>query len=86
MCIRDRITRRLFRDEQHLPTPVIDRGSLRAWQEAGQQDAFFRARQRVQDLYGAYDETPIVQEHEASLTSMMSTLAAGVGLDKLPDL
>jgi trimethylamine--corrinoid protein Co-methyltransferase len=47
-------TRRLFRQEQYLPSKVIDRGSIRAWQEAGGPDAPVRARQRVEELVAAY--------------------------------
>ena len=43
-------TRKLFRLEQHLPSAVTDRGSLRAWEDAGRRDAFARARTRVAEL------------------------------------
>ena len=84
--LKQKITRRLFREEQHLPSPVVDRGSLRAWQEAGRQDALARAHQRVQELLAAYEETPVAQEEAEALTSMMSALAASVSLEKLPDV
>ena len=32
-------TRRLFRSEQELPSAVIDRASLRAWEDAGRPDS-----------------------------------------------
>lgn len=47
-------TRQLFRGEQHLPSAVIDRTSLRAWQEEDCKDAFRRARARVKDLLSQY--------------------------------
>jgi hypothetical protein len=31
--LKQKATRQLFPKEQHLPSPVIDRGSLRSWQE-----------------------------------------------------
>ena len=47
-------TRRLFRQEQYLPSKVIDRGSIRAWQEAGAPSAAERARLRVEELVASY--------------------------------
>lgn len=49
-------TRQLFRGEQHIPSTVIDRASLRAWQEDGSQDTFQRARERVQNLLVRYQK------------------------------
>ena len=46
-------TRRLFRSEQFLPSRIIDRGSRRAWLDAGGQDAFGRARVRVDEIVAA---------------------------------
>ncbi len=43
-------TRTLFRSEQFLPSKVIDRNSRRAWLDAGGQDAFGRARERVEEI------------------------------------
>ena len=36
--LKQKITRQLFRKEQHLPSAVIDRGSIRTWQAAGSND------------------------------------------------
>jgi trimethylamine--corrinoid protein Co-methyltransferase len=47
--LKQKITRQLFRQEQCLPSNVIDRGSIRAWQEAGKSDAFARAKMRVNE-------------------------------------
>ena len=46
----NKATRALFREEQFLPSPVIDRLSFRAWEEAGASDSFTRARARVAAL------------------------------------
>ncbi len=50
-------TRALFRDQQHLPSPVIDRGSLRTWDESGRPDALQRARARVNELLSDQNTT-----------------------------
>ncbi len=55
-------TRALFKAEQHLPSAVIDRGSLRAWQEGGRGDAFSRARSRVNELTAGYSKPEIPDE------------------------
>jgi trimethylamine--corrinoid protein Co-methyltransferase len=49
-------TRLLFRREQLLPSAVIDRGSLQAWQADGRPDAISRAKARVEGLIGGYQE------------------------------
>ncbi len=64
-------TRRLFRQEQHLPSKVIERGSARAWQEAGAQDAFQRARRRVDELVAAYRKPELPAELERGLKEVM---------------
>lgn len=52
--LKQRATRELFAMEQHLPSAVIDRDSLRGWQQSGGLDTFGRARQRVSELLRAY--------------------------------
>lgn len=77
-------TRRLFRAEQHLPSAAIDRGSLRAWEEAGRHDAFSRARKRVADLLAAYRRPRLSPDVERALFAVVEPLAAKAGLDGLP--
>jgi len=52
-------TRHLFKEEQYLPTKVIDRNSIRAWEQSGEPEAFERARQRVEELIGEYQQPKI---------------------------
>ena len=58
-------TRKLFRQEQHIPTKVIDRGSLHSWEQTGKKDTFARAKERVNELIAAYKrpELPAGVEH-----------------------
>jgi trimethylamine:corrinoid methyltransferase-like protein len=77
-------TRRLFPQEQHLPSKVIDRGSMRAWQEGGSLDAFGRARQRVNDLLSAYQRPQITPDAERELRALVQREAKAVGLEELP--
>ena len=77
-------TRRLFRLEQHLPSAVIDRGSLRAWEDAGRRDAFARARTRVADLVAAYRRPSLDPATQRRIFDVVRPLAAKAGLEGLP--
>ncbi|MCS7010758.1 MAG: trimethylamine methyltransferase family protein [Anaerolineales bacterium] len=82
--LRQRWTRELFPLEQYLPSLVIDRDSVRGWQEAGGLDAFARARLRTRELLAAYKRPPISQEQERELHTMVIALAKKAGMDSLP--
>ncbi len=77
-------TRSLFRGEQFLPSPVIDRTSLHSWEEAGAHDAFARARARVTELLASYRRPVLGEQREAALRTFMQREAARVGLATLP--
>jgi trimethylamine:corrinoid methyltransferase-like protein len=77
-------TRRLFPQEQHLPSKVIDRGSMRAWQESGSLDAFGRAKQCVTDLLAAYQRPRLAAEIEQKLIALVKREAQAAGLNELP--
>lgn len=84
--LKQKVTRRLFREEQYLPSAVIDRGSLRTWQAEGSKDSFARARDRVEALLAAYERPPLPVDVEAALTERMAGVAAAAGLDALPPI
>jgi trimethylamine--corrinoid protein Co-methyltransferase len=84
--LRQKVTRRLFRAEQHLPSPVIDRSSRRTWQEEGARATYARAHSRVQELVAAYERPAPPSEQEEALRAMMAGLAAEAGMDELPAL
>lgn len=77
-------TRRLFRLEQMLPSPVVDRGSLRAWHEAGSPDTFARARERVRGLLAAYTRPDLDPDVERELFAIVRSEAERFGLEHLP--
>ncbi len=64
-------TRRLFRREQYLPSKVIERGSARAWQEAGARDAFQRARRRVDELVAGYHKPELPADVEEAMREVV---------------
>ncbi len=82
--LKQKITRKLFPYEQHLPSPVIDRGSIREWQEKGNMDAFARAKVRMSELLSAYQRPSISFEQERELREMVEHAARHAGVDKLP--
>jgi trimethylamine--corrinoid protein Co-methyltransferase len=61
-------TRALFKQEQHLPSEVIDRGSLQAWQESGARDSFARATGRVEELVCSYHQPALAKKSFKHLT------------------
>jgi trimethylamine--corrinoid protein Co-methyltransferase len=77
-------TRQLFKLEQILPSPVVDRGSLRAWQEAGSPDTFARARARVADLLARYRRPELPPDVESGLYAIARREARRLGMDHLP--
>jgi len=82
--LRQRITRELFPKEQYLPSSVIDRGSVRAWQEGGRTDTFDRARARTAELLKAYERPSLPAEQEQELRAMVRRLADEAGMEHLP--
>ena len=84
--LKQKITRQLFAQEQHLPTAVIDRGSLRSWQAAGGLDTFARARARVAGLLSTYQRPLLVPEQEEELRRMVLHQAQEAGMRELPPL
>jgi trimethylamine--corrinoid protein Co-methyltransferase len=79
-------TRKLFRSEQHLPSEVTDRESLRAWQESGAPDTFTRARKRVAELVAGYTRPALANEVERELLRLVEGRARAARLERLPGI
>jgi trimethylamine:corrinoid methyltransferase-like protein len=84
--LKQKITRQLFPQEQHLPSPVIDRGSIRTWQQGGGLDTFARAKARVKELLAGYKHTALAPEAERDLRGIVGREAKKAGMDELPAL
>ncbi len=84
--LKQKITRKLFRKEQYLPSEVIDRGSIRAWQAGGRLDTFDRAKARTAELLNSYQRPPLPAEQERALREMVAHLARQAGMEALPAL
>ena len=82
--LKQRITMQLFRKEQHLPSNVIDRDSMRDWKQAGSLDTYERAKLMVNKLLESYTRPTLNEAKEKALHSFMLDLAKKAGMDKLP--
>jgi trimethylamine--corrinoid protein Co-methyltransferase len=83
--LKQKVTRQLFSVEQSLPSAIIDRDSIRGWQQEGSLDAFARAKSRVIDLLAEYHDLEIPENQRNELVRMVASLAREAGMDKLPD-
>ncbi len=84
--LKQRITRDLFPKEQYLPSAVIDRDSIRGWQNSGAQNTFQRAKARADELVSKYQRPEVAVEHEKELVALVSSLAREAGMDNLPEV
>jgi trimethylamine--corrinoid protein Co-methyltransferase len=84
--LKQKVTKQLFAQEQYLPSPVIDRGSIRTWQQSGGLDTFARARHQAASLEAAYQRPAAAPELEAELHKLVAWLAQTAGIETLPAL
>ena len=84
--LKQRATRDLFSMEQYLPSAIIDRNSVRGWQEDGGRDTFERAKILTAQLLKEYHSPQIAMEKEKELTEIVEKLAQQAGMSKLPIL
>ena len=82
--LRQKLTRQLFPLEQYLPTSVIDRDSIRGWQEKGEQDTLSRAKKRTQELLMSYKRPELDGHIEKRLSEFVQQLAGEGGMSSLP--
>jgi len=83
--LKQRLTRQLLKEEQYLPSAVIDRGSIRTWQQMGSRDVYTRAKIQVQDLLNAYQPPDLPSDQVSELRIMVEGVAKEAGMDKLPE-
>jgi trimethylamine---corrinoid protein Co-methyltransferase len=82
--LKQKITMQLFRKEQHLPSDVIDRASMRDWKKAGSLDTFERAKLMVKELLASYKRPEIDPAKLIELHTFMLDLAKKAGVEQLP--
>ena len=79
-------TLKWFREEQYIPSEIIDRGSLEAWKKKGSKTTWQRARDRVGALLDAYERPPIAEDVRGELRALTLRAAQTFGMDELPPL
>jgi len=79
-------TLKWFSKELYIPSAVIDRGSLDAWEQKGAKTAYERARERVRDLLATYQPPAIPNEVRAELRRITAKAGQRFGFDQLPPL
>ncbi|MFN3492064.1 MAG: trimethylamine methyltransferase family protein, partial [Anaerolineales bacterium] len=84
--LKQKITMKLFREEQHLPSNVIDRDSMRDWKKAGALDTFSRAKVMVNDLLASYTRPELDSAKVEKLHAFMLNLAKKAGVEQLPPI
>ena len=78
------LTRDLFAKEQHIPSDVMDRSSVRGWQAGERSDTFTRARERVASLLDAYERPQVDSAVAKEIRAIVARAAAEADLDELP--
>jgi trimethylamine--corrinoid protein Co-methyltransferase len=84
--LKQKVTMQLFQKEQHLPTKIIDRDSIRGWKASGSLDTFDRARVHVKEILASYSRPVLDPHHEAELHAYVLTLAKQAGMEELPPI
>ncbi|MCJ7735423.1 MAG: trimethylamine methyltransferase family protein, partial [Anaerolineales bacterium] len=84
--LKKRLTRQLIKEEQYLPSAVIDRGSIRTWQQLGSTDTFERAKTKLTELLKTYQPPDLPADQVSELKAMVTSLASAAGMEKLPPL
>ncbi len=79
-------TRRWFREELFIPSPVVDRDFRRDWEAKGHLSAAERAHQRVEEVIAAYEPKDIPEEVARELKAITLRAVQAAGMDHLPKL
>jgi len=79
-------TMKWFRKELYLPSEVIDRGTLDAWEKKGSKSTWERAQDRVEALLKTYQPSHMSSEVKKELQDLTVNAASKVGMSKLPPL
>ena len=79
-------TRKWFREELYIPSEVIDRDTLEAWEKKGSKSTWERAQDRVNDLLAKYQPSPMSSEVKKELRDITTKAANKAGMKKLPSL
>jgi trimethylamine--corrinoid protein Co-methyltransferase len=77
-------TRKWFREEQYMPSEVIDRASFDGWKARGEKSTFERARDRVEKLIPTYQPNNLTDGQRKELREVTLHAANKFGMESLP--
>jgi trimethylamine--corrinoid protein Co-methyltransferase len=83
--LKSKHTRRHFRQEDYIPTEVIDRDFRQTWFDKGALDINGRAHRRVQELIATWEPFALDAGVLRELEAIAAHHAKAVGLDTLPE-
>jgi trimethylamine:corrinoid methyltransferase-like protein len=83
--LKQRATKELFGIEQYLPSKVIDRDSVRGWEQAGALDTWGRAKERTRQLLQDYEQPPHDPACMSELRAIVERLAKDAGMGSVPE-
>jgi trimethylamine--corrinoid protein Co-methyltransferase len=79
-------TMKWFREELYIPSEVIDRDTLEAWEKEGSKSTWDRAKDRVNSLLTQYQPSALSEEIKKELRDLTTKAANKAGMEKLPEL
>ena len=79
-------TKNWFREELYIPSEVIDRDTMEAWEKKGSKSTWDRAQERVDSLLEKYQPSQISDEVKKELRDITTKVANNAGMKKLPPL
>jgi len=77
-------TRRWFREELFMPSPVVDRDFRRGWEAKGSLDITERAHRRAEEIIAAYEPKELSTEVVRELEAITLRAAQAAGMTQLP--
>jgi len=79
-------TMKWFREELYIPSEVIDRDTLEAWERKGSKSTWERAQERTKSLLEQYQPPAISEEIRKELRDLTTKAANNAGMERLPEL
>jgi len=77
-------TRKWYRQEQYIASPVIDRGTLELWQQGGHKTALQRAHEQIPAILNKTGARELSDDVARELTNLMERDAKAAGMPALP--
>jgi trimethylamine--corrinoid protein Co-methyltransferase len=79
-------TMKWFREELYVPSEVIDRDTLEAWEKKGSKSTRERAQERVDELISNYQPSIMSDDVQKELRDITTAAASEFGMNELPAL